>query len=252
MTDTEVAVSQEQLASILSNVTPGAVLVGGQALAFWVAHYGVSLPVGLVGAISDDADFLGTRADVEAIAQGVGGRSSYPPKRAMTALIGQVTVPVAPGEYVNVDVLHRLIGLDGDQVRDHAAEVELDSVTFQVMHPMDVLQSRVANLATIKDKQNAQGIEQTRLSLQVARAYIAEIAAVPEHGQRHAVKLIEHVVTIARSGSGRRVARKFGIEFRAAIPHHLVASTAFQTRRWPQIVNALETAAGPAPEGSKG
>ena len=249
MADTEVPVSPEQLAAILSKVTPGAVLVGGQALAFWVAHYDIARPPRLVGAISDDADFLGTRADVEAIARGVGGRSVYPPRRAMTALIGQVEIPVAAGEYVNVDVLHRLVGLDGDQVRDHAAEVELNGVVFQVMHPMDVLQSRVANLATIDDKQNEQGVEQTRMALQVARAYIAEIAAIPEQGQRHATKLIEHVVTLARSGSGQRVARDFGIEFLTALPRQVITAEAFHARRWPQIVEALGAATQkPAPK----
>lgn len=240
MADSEVPVSPEQLAAILSNVTPGAVLVGGQALAFWVAHYDISPPASLAGAISDDADFLGTRADVEAIARGVGGRSVYPPVRAITALIGQVEIPVAAGEYVNVDVLHRLIGLDGDRVRDHASEVDLNGVAFQVMHPMDVLQSRVANLAILDDKQNEQGVEQTRLALQVARAFISEVAAIPEQGQRHAMKLIEQVVTLAKSGSGRRVARDFGIEFLSALPRHAVASEVFQTRRWPQIVESME------------
>lgn len=49
-------------------------MVGGQALAFWVSRYGVELPSDvLIGAISDDADFLGTRKDVIDIARGIHG-----------------------------------------------------------------------------------------------------------------------------------------------------------------------------------
>jgi hypothetical protein len=154
LTETEIAISQAQLAKILSGVTPGAVLVGGQALAFWVTNYDVAMPKALAGAISDDADFLGSRADVTAIAKAARGIPTFASRNIITALVGQVKIPVSSSEFVNVDVLHNLVGLDPEKVRNHAAEVTWRDVTFHVMHPLDVLQSRIENLAKLRSKQN--------------------------------------------------------------------------------------------------
>lgn len=244
MAETEVAISQGQLAEILSSVTPGAVLVGGQALAFWVTNYDVALPKALVGAISDDADFLGSRDDVLAIANAVHGTPIFASPAVVTALVGQVKIPVSASEFVNVDVLHRLVGVEPGKVRDHAAEVTWNDVTFHVMHPLDVLQSRIENLAKLVEKQNEQGIEQARLAVQVAGRYIAEIAKYPDDGQKHALRLIEQVVGIAKCSAGRRAARDFDVNFWDAIPLYAIESENFTVQRWPRMVKELETAAG--------
>ncbi len=244
MAETEVAVSQAQLAEILSSVTSGAVLVGGQALAFWVTNYDVALPKALVGAISDDADFLGSRDDVLAIASAVRGTPTFASPAVITALVGQVKIPVSASEFVNVDVLHRLVGVESGKVRDHAAEVTWNDVTFHVMHPLDVLQSRIENLAKLSEKQNEQGIEQARLAVQVAGRYITEIARYPDEGQKHALRLVEQVVGVAKSSAGRRAAREFGVDFWDAIPLYAIESESFTVRRWPRMVKELEVAAG--------
>ena len=57
--------------------------MGGQALAFWVNRYGVKLPETLIGAISDDADILGTRRDVTLIAQQAHGQAQFQPQHSM-------------------------------------------------------------------------------------------------------------------------------------------------------------------------
>ena len=230
---------------MLSGISSDSVLVGGQALSFWVTHYGVKLdsPI-LVGAISQDADILGDRNDIAGIAQKVQGTPSYTPQHVISALIGQVTIPVRPGEFVNVDVLHKLVGVDLGKVRERASEVKLGDTLFLVMHPIDVLQSRVENLAQLREKQTPEGIEQAKLSLLVAAAYIRELAAIVEDGQRHAGKVIERVVVIAKSGAGKRGAKEFGLRFLDALPGFVITSDQFRTMRWPQIVKEIEAAGG--------
>ena len=50
----EVPISEELLKKVLASLSEDSVLVGGQALAYWVSYYGVQLPSQMSGAISDD------------------------------------------------------------------------------------------------------------------------------------------------------------------------------------------------------
>lgn len=246
MSEHEVPISPELLERVLSSVTPDAVLVGGQALAVWVARYGIDMTsVSPIGAISDDADFLGSRDDVASIASGVAGTTKYPPQRAITALVGQVTIQVAPTEFVNVDVINAVVGIAAETVRQHASEAMLGATRFFVMHPLDVLLSRVENLAQLVSKQTPEGIEQARLAALVACAYIAELAKEPDSG-RHALKAVEYVAAIAKSHAGKKVSKKFGISFFTAIPESAIENKAFHRVRWPRLRRELATAAGHA------
>lgn len=236
----EVSIHQELLERILASVTPDAVLVGGQSLAFWVAHYGIELPARFqIGAISDDADFLGSREDIKAIARTMGGIPEFTSQRSLSALVGQVKIPLSPAEFVNVDVLHRLVGLPAQAVRERASAVKVGNAEFLAMHPVDVFLSRIENLAQLTAKQNPQGIEQARLGVLVARRYIEEIAGTPEVGEKHALKMIEYVVKVAKSGAGRKVTQAFGIDFRGAIPGYTITSEPFHKYRHPQILLEL-------------
>ena len=237
----EVSIPQALLEKILSSATPNAVLVGGQALAFWVARYSIALPHQFqVGAISDDADFLGSREDIQSIAKQTKGIPEYASKHSVTALVGQVKIHLSSTEFVNVDVLHRLVGPLADDVRARASAVTVGKAQFHVMHPLDVFLSRVENLSRLKEKQNPQGIEQTKLGVLVAHKFIEETATIPETGQKLALKLIEYVVKIAKSGAGHRITRDFGIDFRAGIPGYAIELQSFQEHRFPQILAELQ------------
>lgn len=241
MTEAEVPISPELLERVLRNVTHDAVLVGGQALAFWVAYYGIEVnSPALVGAISDDADFLGGRADVIAIAKAVSGTPEFVSPKLVSALVGQVKIQLSASEFVNIDVLHKVVGIEAERIRQRASRATLGATDFFVMHPLDVLCSRVENLAIVPDKQNSQGVEQAKLSLQVARAHIVELLADTAEVPRMALKAVEYAVRIGKSGAGRKVAKEFGIDFRCAIPGYAIKSEDFLKTRWPQILLELD------------
>lgn len=243
MNEKEISISPELLEKVLSSVTPDAVLVGGQALFIWVSHYKIDFASGpLVGSISDDADFLGNRSDVAAIAHSVSGKPKFPTEREMTALVGQVKINVTPTEFVNVDVLHRIVGMTADMVKKNASEVMLGETRFFVMHPLHVLLSRVENLAQLEAKQNEVGVEQTRLATLVAREYITQIAK-EQDGSRHALKAVEQVVSIAKSSAGKKASRQFGISFFSAIPKYAIENETFHVMRWPRLCVELNEAA---------
>lgn len=153
----------------------------------------------------------------------------------MSALVGQVTIELANDQFLNVDVLHKIVGVRADCVKRRAEDVDLDGLKFKVMHPIDVLQSRIWNLATLKDKQNEMGMLQTELAVQVVRRYIAAIAA--DH-EKLALKAVEKVVDMAKSSAGRRVA-SFDIDFTFAIPARSIRSEDFHRTRWPRLLDEL-------------
>ncbi|WP_186308573.1 hypothetical protein [Paraburkholderia sp. BCC1885] len=229
----------ELLRRILDGATADSVLVGGQALAFWLLHYGInsSFADG-VGAITDDADLLGTREDVKSIARTTGGVPEFPDKRSITALVGMVKIPVDDG-FANVDVIWRLVGVEAADVREHASEIEYDDIEFCVMHPLDVLASKVSNLATLASKQDEQGVMQAKLAISVARAYIEEIAGNTEEPRR-VLKAINRVVKLAKRSVGRRVSRDYGLSFIEAIPKDVVTFDNFHQIRWPRLVGEIK------------
>lgn len=246
MTRQEIAFAADQLRKLLSGVGRNGVLVGGQALAFWADYYRIALDDALP-VVSKDADFLGDRALVERISEMSGGHASFPPRKAMSALIGQVTIELANDQFLDVDVLHKIVGVRADSVKRRAEDVDLDGLKFKVMHPIDVLQSRIWNLATLKDKQNEMGMLQTDLAVQVVRRYIAAIAG---DNEKLALKAVEKVVDMAKSSAGRRAAF-FGVNFTSAIPARSIRSEEFHRTRWPRLLDELGSPKETSPEKSR-
>lgn len=108
----EAPLSGEDVAHMLGAMPPQMVLVGGQALAFWMDYYRVRPGAG--AEITSDGDVLGTLEDARLLARRLGGKLRVPPPRALTALVAQVRLPL-PSDALerNIDVLHKLYDLGG-------------------------------------------------------------------------------------------------------------------------------------------
>ncbi|MGZ3238866.1 MAG: hypothetical protein ACXWJK_00580 [Burkholderiaceae bacterium] len=240
----EVAFTEEQLAQLIATVPDDVVLVGGQSLAFWVDRYGIDRAWDIAAAISRDADFLGKRSDVEHIAAGMHSKAIFPPNSAITAIVGQVSIDIGGNEFLNVDVIHRLVGVDAAAVRRRAVTVTTEKATFKVLHPIDVLQTRVANLAS---KQNPAGVRQVSLAIQVAKAFLLDVARNPEvpQGQRIALAAIEKIVEIGKSSTGRAML-EHGLNVFDAVAPEAIDGPQFHAERLPRIRE--EAAACRAPQ----
>ena len=220
------------------------VLVGGQALSVWIVKYGLQLPLDLP-VITRDTDFLtqsaAATASVEKFARAINGKASFPRRLALTALVGQVELAVSDETYVNVDVIFKVIGLDPAKVLARAVRVELPgSTTFLVMHPFDLLKSRLANLHELREKQNDKGAAQLRLGLDVARAYLQEQAARYPAAETGAGRspiqtLVSEIEKMAIDDAGRKVAKRWGVHVADAIDPSLIPAGAFWTRKWPGL-----------------
>jgi hypothetical protein len=243
----EASFTRGTLAPLLKAAGRTGVLVGGQALAVWVDYFGIAASWGSAddAVITRDTDFLGDRAFVERVAKVLPGRTVFPPRRALTALVAQIEIPRPDDTFLNVDVIHKVIGVDADAIRRRAVQIEIElageRIRFAVMHPVDVLSSRVANLARVPGKQTEEGVRQVRLAIQVVRSFMARMTdgGDARTGQTRALKAIEAVARLGGSAAGRKVRAAFDIDFLEAIPADRIESERFQKVRWPRLLTQL-------------
>jgi hypothetical protein len=117
-----------------------------------------------------------------------------------------------------------------------AIEMEIPDVGhLRVIHPIDVLDSRIQNLHLLPEKRTDAGIAQARLAVDVARAFIRQEVAA--RGERVGLKLLERVTEIAGDIAAVKVFFLYGIDPLNAVPlEDFRTTTALHKVRWPQTV----------------
>lgn len=233
----ELALTPDEIKEILASCTREVLLVGGQALAVWAQRYGVALPQILSAAVTYDADFIGSARAARKLADALrprGWRYWQPtlddptPQTAKLSKRGE-------GERTlkQIDFLGSIVGLDTDRIRRRAVTMYPYGRPLQVLHPLDVLESRLKNISALPSKRDRRSIAQARLALHVARCYLEELAAAGD--TRRLLKSIERIVRIAEDRSLAAVFHDYGLEPLDAVPVEQVPSAEFHERRWPQV-----------------
>ncbi len=236
------AVTPPDVVSTLLAHADNDILVGGQALAYWAQRYRLVIPDHFAS-ISADVDFLTKSpaewSSVHRYAKALDGEVHFPDKRAMTALVGQAFREISDEEYLNVDVLWNLVGLNWKQVDDRAATVTMGDSRFRVLHQLDVLKSRLVNLYKLRNKQNAKGEMQMRLAIDVAREFLREEAALfidtLASGRSPVQSFVSEIERLAVEDAGRKIAERHGIHVADAIDPSLIPAGPFWTKRWPTL-----------------
>ena len=221
--DDEEPLDAATLDRFLSSVGTDMVLVGGQALAFWMDRYGIDAQG---AAISNDGDVLGQVARARELAQALKAAVLVPDPTALTSLVAQVRVPVRNGKVRNIDVLHLLYTVSGlrksteftKQVMQRAVQAQWrGGKTIRVMHPLDVLESRVHNAAGLLQDKGPHVLTQARWAIAVARAAVLRVARSEQPGEERIGQLIQRVFKLARSRAGRQLLKDHGIDVLDAI-----------------------------------
>lgn len=238
----EAELTAEEVERILRVCGPHALLVGGQALAAWAVYYGVQ-PVGeLSRVVTMDADFIGTTDTAQQLRRSLGA-----PWKLRTGTLddfgGQIAkvYTTVPEEGIKqIDFLSGIVGLDTEAIRKRASQLTLaDGTAIQLLHPLDVLESRLRNLDALPSKRNAIGVAQARLAVSVVRAFIESFmdSAGDPRTVRQAVKRIEKLALDTRLAV---VAFTYKIDVLAAIPVERIAYPRFHEQQWPRILGRLE------------
>lgn len=102
----EAPLDEQTVDLFLSNMGTDMVLVGGQALAFWMDRFKIVQHGGM--AISNDGDALGKVARAIDLARAIHARVELPEKTARTSIVAQLRLPAADGKERNIDILQLL------------------------------------------------------------------------------------------------------------------------------------------------
>ncbi len=138
-----------------------------------------------------------------------------------------------------IDFLSGIVGLDTEAVRKRASQLELtDGTIIQLLHPLDVLESRLRNLDSLPSKRNAIGVAQARLAVRVVRAFIEDFmdSAGDPRIVRQAVKRVEKLALDTRLSV---VAFTHEIDVLAAIPVERIGYPRFHEEQWPRVLEKL-------------
>jgi hypothetical protein len=239
----EAALTPAEVEQILRICGSRALLVGGQSLAAWASYYGVQPPGELSQSITVDADFVGTSQVARLLQRGLGDswRLREGTLDAAGGQVAKVFTEPSPEGIKQIDFLSGIVGerLSTQKIEARASVIEYEpGVTVKVLHPLDVLESRLCNLAVLSSKRNRIGVAQAQLAVQVVRAFLLEHLAEGRDPRvvRQAIKRVERMALDAQLAS---VAFEYGIEVLSAIPVEQIANPRFHEAQWPRIQERL-------------
>jgi len=234
----------ELVERVFSTAGDDVILVGGQALKFWMDHYDVRQPLHMI-AVTRDVDFFSPSAsDVDVVmrfAEAIEGQYAIS-KNHLSALVGMAYVQLDEHRVANVDVLHRVIGIERAKLQQRAVDVEdVQGRHMRVMHPLDVLISRNINLHLLAEKQTEAGHQQLNLAIEVARCFLESRAdVIPSEAARELLDTFRPVMELARGGAAKKNATRFGIHVADAYPAYRVpADSCFWEKQWPYLRQAM-------------
>lgn len=234
----EIALTEDEIDQILRGCQGRAVLVGGQALAFWAQHYAVT-PLGVLSSnVTSDVDFLGSAQAARQVAETLkplGWRFWRPAMDDATPQTAKLSKRIEGKGIKQIDFLGSIIGLETKRIKQRAVGLHLaDGTELRVLHPLDVLESRLKNMVALPSKRDSQGIAQAHLAIDIARAYLEQLGR--ERRTRALLNAIERVGHIALDKSLAPILHEFNLDPLAAVPVDRVQSAEFHKRRWPQLL----------------
>jgi hypothetical protein len=219
------------------------VLVGGQAVAYWVNVYDllgrrISAPDEPIY-VSKDVDFLGTPDEAKECADRLGGGVQLPIPFVDQPINAAVVTWVDSQEHPrSIDFLNEVLGIDRAELVETAVRFVRNGRTLHVMHPVKLLRSRIVNVASLPGHDDPQHIAQAKLSILVAKEWLADRS---REDARAALLEIEEVFRFSKTLASKRAFRTVGLDpFDAVFPFPGLPR-AFVEKRYPQMRRKIQT-----------
>jgi len=140
-----------------------------------------------------------------------------------------------------IDFLHSIVGLDTKEIRKRAVAINLPpSSKITILHPVDVLSSRLKNLQHLPEKQNEVGVAQAHLAIKISSAFLGTLLATPH--RRELLLWVERVARIALDKSLGNTLDRYGLDPLKSIPIDDIEAPEFKAKRWPQLIEIARIA----------
>lgn len=212
------------------------ILVGGQALEVWGVVMDVLAPTGDRFPLTADTDWLGDKRDAQWLCEQLGGDVEIHLAKDFdsTPSTAYVLLKRPDGRVLMMDFLRTIVGPSNEAVRNLAVPVKTNGITFNVLHPLLCLESRLANIAVIPAKRSGNGVMQAKWAINIASAYLLRISS---GGQvRQANKACHRIADIAQSKHSRYCFVNYGLDPMLAVNDEVVSAIGgmFQTEDWPR------------------
>jgi hypothetical protein len=173
------------------------VLVGGQAVAFWMRFLAPRSEV-LAAAewlTSKDIDFAGSARSVARAAELLEGRAKLATIDDNTPNTGLVQFSDAAGIQREIDFIDEPLGLRGRDVRETAVQLEIPAesggdLLLWIMHPERCMESRVVNTAPPLRKDDELAIRQLETSVICARLWSGFLLDSDEFPEEERVRAV--------------------------------------------------------------
>jgi hypothetical protein len=197
------------------------ILIGGQAIALWGAQLADYLLASEDPVTSKDVDFQGDKSTVVLAARLLGGKLFLPSMDDATPQTGMAKFLDSEGYERTLDFLEQPRGLDAEDVRNTAIEVDISladgrKIPLWVMHPERCLRSRVAN-TTLPGKDTPLAERQLRAAISLVPAF-SRLLLDEGESPRIVMKINERVFDLAyRDRSALRLYLEKGIDVSHAV-----------------------------------
>ena len=229
-----------EIARLLRIVEPAApIIVGGQAISIWAERYRARLPdlfdEGPV--TSKDLDFLRNERAVECLEVALQARVQRPGMDDVTPEAARVTATLGD-RIVDIDFMNDVLGTDRRAVAKRAVRLvgpagAAGEVRMTVLHPLDCLRSRLANVNRLH-RTDGHSVRQARIAVRVLEAFVQNLVELGE--RRHAQDvLMECEVVVGRLHRGRtsHVEPRHGIR-PEMVPHAFLEAPGLDLR-WREL-----------------
>lgn len=225
------------------------VMVGGQALYFWVARYlWLNLTDKQLSQIeSSDIDFFANKASFKEIIENwnpsefdVGVRVASIDDN--TPNIGVIYVFDKSGMMI-VDFLSTVNGITDREVKSESSTFNIGPYPLTILSPHAILKSRLANMFHLGYNEHKVEREMTRISIlgKVIDSYIEEL--IDEGQVKKAMKVMDYTLSLHLSKDGRKAYSDYGIEVinDLNLDNHRLP-TQFRDKRIPQLLTQIDAA----------